>query len=49
MTQAKCLYDYDAADADELSFKEGDVIEVTLKADDWSEGILILQLSGHKL
>eukprot|EP00939_MAST-03C_sp_MAST-3C-sp1_P000332 g332.t1 len=40
MTQAKCLYDYDAADSDELSFKEGDIIEVTLKADDWSEGIL---------
>ena len=33
-------YDYDAADSDELTFREGDVIEVTMKADDWSEGVL---------
>jgi hypothetical protein len=40
MSHARALYDYDAQADDELSFKEGDVIEVTTRAEDWSDGTL---------
>lgn len=37
--QVKALYDYQAASADELTFRAGDVIQVTKEADDgWWEG-----------
>ena len=53
MSHARALYDYDAQDSDELSFREGDVIEVTTRAEDWSDGYVfilrdaLLSLSLH--
>ena len=40
LPQCKALYDYDATDTDELTFKENDIIEVI------SQGRCILDLQG---
>ena len=37
---AVALYDYEADDEDEISFKEGDVIEVTEVDGEWTTGKL---------
>ena len=49
MSHARALYDYDAQDSDELSFKEGDVIEVTTRAEDWSDGYDVVFKHTHSL
>jgi hypothetical protein len=37
--EAEALYDYDAAHAGDLGFREGDIIQVTVEVnDDWLEG-----------
>lgn len=37
--EAEALYDYDAAQAGDLGFREGDIIEVTVEVnEEWLEG-----------
>ena len=44
--KAKALFDYEAADTDELSFKEGELITITEKSDTWWTGKAYLLLEG---
>ena len=41
MEACRALYEYQAAEADELTIKEGDLVQVTKKLDDgWGFGVI---------